>query len=381
MATRRRRVGIVGLGSVAEPHLLAYQRLPEVEVVGVADPRSERRSEISARYAVPAHASCAQLLAEEKPDVVCVLTPASTHRAIVEECAVSGAHILCEKPLAVSLNDAQAIVRVCRDSRVELCYGSSYRHLPGVIAAKGIIDSGSIGAVRLVVEQMVGGCGAESYRALSPAHYPLGGPGGGGYGLVDHGIHMLDIFPWLCGSALDLVLGNGDRTGAPARPEFALLRMTNGALGQLLYDQSTWPSHLPAEGVFSEGKRWVDGRGWVGEAGGWEAGAGHISVFGDRGSLRIYHYANQLLVNRGAGPESVELSSQTTPWHFGTQMRAFCADLDAGRAPACGGNEALGALRALRALYRSQSTGCWQAVSSDDDQADGSPALASTASQ
>jgi predicted dehydrogenase len=364
MVARKRKVGIVGLGTVAEPHLLAYGALTEVEVVGVADPRIQRREEIAERYRVSAYENCAQLLAAEHPDIVCVLTPASTHRAIVEECARFGAHVLCEKPLAVTVEDAQAIVRACRDSNVELCYGSSYRHLPGIIAAKCLIDSGDIGAVRLIVEQTIGGCGAENYRPLSAIHYPPGGPGGGGYGMVDHGIHMLDIFPWLCGSALELVLGNADRTGQAARPEFAWLKMTNGALGQLLYDQSTWPTHLPGEGVFSEGKQWVDERGWVGEVGRWDAAAGHISVYGDRGSLRIYHYANQLLINRGAGTRSLPLSSQTTPWHFGAQMRSFCTDLDAGQSPACGANEALAALRALHALYESQSTGCWQALAS-----------------
>src|SRR5262249_36280405 len=151
------------------------------------------------------------LLARGRPDIACILTPASTHRALTERCARAGSHILCEKPMAVTLDDALAMKSACEKNHVQFFYGSSYRYLPAVQKAKSLIAQGVIGTVRLIVEQVIGGEGPAAHHPLSAAHYPQGGPGGGGYGLVDHGIHMLDIFPWLCGSPVVSVFGQGDR--------------------------------------------------------------------------------------------------------------------------------------------------------------------------
>src|SRR6185312_608744 len=99
MAQRRRTLGVIGLGTVAEPHIEAYLGLDCVEITGVAEPCAERRKEVSGRFGLPSFETCAQLLAATRPDIVCVLTPAGTHRRIVEESARAGAHVLCEKPM------------------------------------------------------------------------------------------------------------------------------------------------------------------------------------------------------------------------------------------------------------------------------------------
>jgi predicted dehydrogenase len=144
-----------------------------------------------------------------------------------------------------------------------------------------------------VIEEMLGGEGASAYRPLSAAHYPQDGPGGGGYGLVDHGIHMLDVFPWLCDSSIERVFGRGDRTGHEPRTEFAHLQMRNGATGILIYDGSTRPAVLPSAGVFSEAGTWIDGRGWMGDAGEWDSGAGIIEpVRAARGTAAARGYGS-----------------------------------------------------------------------------------------
>jgi UDP-N-acetyl-2-amino-2-deoxyglucuronate dehydrogenase len=358
----RRTLGIVGLGTVAEPHIEAYLQLDCVEIIGLAEPCAPRREEVGGRFGLPSFESCAQLLAAARPDIVCVLTPASAHREIVEESARAGAHVLCEKPMAHTMEDALAIERACRRYGVRFCYGSSYRHLPALTEARRLIAEGALGAVRLLVEEVVTGAGESSFRPLSATHYPIGGPGGGGYGLVDHGIHMLDVLPWLCDSSIATVFGRGDRSGAVARPEFAMLGLANGALGVLLYDGSTWPLELPPEGLFSEAREWIDRRGWVGPRGCWDPHPGNIRVYGGNGSLRIYHYANRLLLNCGRGVRECELSRGATPAHFGAQMRRFCQELDDDAEPSCGAGTGIRALAALCAVYDSEKSGAWQAI-------------------
>jgi UDP-N-acetyl-2-amino-2-deoxyglucuronate dehydrogenase len=360
--TAVRDIAILGLGNVAESHLEAYQTLSQVKVVAVVEPREDRRVSIGALYNVPGFASTEAMLRECRPHIACILTPTQTHRHLTELCADSGVHILCEKPIAVALEDALAIDRACVAAKVQFFYGSSYRYLPAVQAAKAAIVRGDIGAVRLITEEALTGKGADDYRALSPAHYPAGGPGGGGYGLVDHGIHMLDIFPWLCDSRIVTVMGRGDRTGALPQTEFAVLTLQCGAVGMLAYDGSTRPAELATEGVFSEGREWIEGRGWVGEKGKWQNGAPSIRVYGTRGSLRIFHYANKLFMNQSGEMREERLSSWTTPYHFARQMEAFCASLDRGGPPPTSAHDGIQALRALHAVYDSEARGQWQMV-------------------
>jgi len=238
-SNRKWNVAVIGLGSVAESHLNAYAALDCVQLIGVADPRADRCGEIAERYGVAGFARAEELFADCRPEIACILTPAVTHRSLTELCAAHHIHVLCEKPMAFDLPDATAMAEACRKAGVQFFYGSSYRFLPAIQEAKRLIREGALGDVRLILEHALGGRGPEAYRPLSAQHYPEGGPGGGGWGLVDHGIHMLDVFPWLCDSSIKSVLGRGDRSGAPARPEYALVQIASGALGVLLYDDSS----------------------------------------------------------------------------------------------------------------------------------------------
>jgi predicted dehydrogenase len=362
----RRGVAVLGLGNVGEPHLAAYAALHEVEVIAAVDPRADRLGEVCERYGIRGFAAASDMLGACRPDIVCVLTPAQTHRPLVELCAASGAHVLCEKPMAVTLADAAAMSRACVRAGVRFFYGSSYRYLPAVRAAKALIAAGAIGPVRMIIEEMLGGEGADAYRALSSAHYPEGGPGGGGYGLVDHGVHMLDVFPWLCESSIDRVFGRGDRTGQMPRPEFALLQMKNGASGMLVYDSSSRPAVLPSAGLFSEARGWIDGRGWMGPCGEWDAAPGNIRIFGSQGSINVFHYANKLFLNRSGRPEEQRLPVGSAPYHFAAQMQDFCASLDRGEDAPVTADDGVRALRALLALYASDSRGAWQDIAAAD---------------
>ncbi|MDR3512717.1 MAG: Gfo/Idh/MocA family oxidoreductase [Caulobacteraceae bacterium] len=363
MVAKPFRTAIIGLGAVAEPHIAAYCDLADVEVAAVVDPRQDRVEEICARYGVAGFSSCEALLAAMTPDIACVLTPAATHREITVQCAAAGVHVLCEKPMAVEVSDAEAMAAACDEAGVRFFYGSSYRYLPAVQAARGLIRAGAIGAVRTITERVVTGAGEAAYRPMSPAHYPVGGPGGWGYGLVDHGIHMLDVFPWLCDSPIDRLMGQGDRAGAAARPEYAVFALRSGAMGFLNYDGCTRPVELPGEGVFSDSRQWIAGRGWMGEVGAWDARPGHIDIHGGEGALRVFHYANKLFLNTSGVPREVPVSGRPAPWHFGRQLEDFCDALEQDRAPAVSSDDGLQALRALHAIYASEASGGWRWIS------------------
>jgi predicted dehydrogenase len=144
-----------------------------------------------------------------------------------------------------------------------------------------------------------------------------------------------------------------------------MLTLRNGTAGILVYDGSTRSARLPAEGVFSDARAWIDGRGWTGETGAWNPDAGSIRIHGSEGSLRVFHYANKLFLNRAGLPIEQPVPAGTTPYHFAGQMQAFCASLDRGEAPPSSVHTGIRALRALLAVYASESTGTWQMIDSD----------------
>jgi len=338
------------LGLVAIEHLAAYRDLDAVTVASVCDIRPGVAAEWAERLSAEPFTDYAALLARGGVDLVLVLTPASTHRPIVEAAAAAGIPILCEKPLAVTLEDGEAMVAACKRHGVKLFYGSIYRYLPAVRTAYALIREGAIGDIQLMSEQMIGGNGAARYRQLDPSHYPPGGPGGAGMGLVDHGIHLIDVFSWYAGAAPIAVSGSGQISGAPLQSEHMVMRFPTGAMGHLLYNAGTYSSVLPNEGMFSGGMSWLTD-GSLAQPGTWLGEPGSISVYGTKGALRIFHFANALFLNTGEGPRRLPLEGRPCPEHFATQLEDCLDAIANDRPPSIGGDDALNALRALSAVY------------------------------
>lgn len=352
-------VAIIGLGAVADSHLAAYRELSEIEIVAVVDPRPERVRQVSERVGAPGFLDCVAMLKEVRPRIACVTSTVASHRMLTETLAAAGVHILCEKPIANRVEDATAMKEVCARHGVQFMYGSSYRYLPAVMQARELIADGIIGRVRLIEERGVVGRGAANFVPMSAAHYPEGTPGGGGFGLFDHGVHLLDIFPWLLGSPVRRVLGRGNYTGRAMEPEFALLEHECGALGMLTYDESTVSSDLPWEGLFSHGHSWVHGEGFVGAVGEWTPGASFIRVHGTLGALRIFHYANRLFLALPGGVRELTVPAGAAPEHFGRQLRAFIHALDHSQPAPSSIDLGIDALSTLLSIYRSAETQCW----------------------
>ena len=233
------RIGLIGLGAVANAHLAAIRQLETVQLVSVCDVREEHAQRVASDFSARPYTDHRDLLHAGGIDLVMVLTPASTHRAIVEAAAASGAHVFCEKPLAITVSDGQAIIAVCATAGVKLFYGSCYRYLPAIRKARELIVAGAIGRIQLMTEQVIGGNGIDSYRQLGPLHYPNGGPGGGGISLMDHGIHLIDIFSWFAGNAPVRAMGNIQIAGNTPETEFLLMSFPCGASGHLLYNAAT----------------------------------------------------------------------------------------------------------------------------------------------
>jgi len=352
MAADRLRVGIIGLGNVAVHHLEAFRSLTSIDVVAGAELRADRLQEMAETYGFRPYGDYLDMLRAERLDIVVVLTPVNTHRGFVEAAALQGVHVLCEKPLALTVEDAEAMVASCAAAGVKLFYGAVYRFLPALVRAREMIQRGDIGEVQLVTEFVLGGQGASRQDHMGFVHYPEGGPGGAGMGLVDHGIHLVDVFGWLMGSEITSVSGQGNRSGASPSPELMTMRFSNGAIGQLVYNDATFSCDMPGEGIFSLGAAW-NVAGDVRPARTWHDQPGNIRVYGTEGALRIFHYANRLFITTESGQEEEILPQAAAPAHFGAQLESFVKSVREDEAPAIPGEAGVSALRWLLEVYSS----------------------------
>lgn len=137
---------LVGAGVFGQRHAQAYSRHPAVDFVAVCDLDGERARSIGAQYgARTVYTNLEEMLANPDVRAVSVATPDNAHREVALACARAGKHILCEKPLATTVADAEAIVRAARDAGVILMVDFHNRVNPPYVAAREAIRRGDIG--------------------------------------------------------------------------------------------------------------------------------------------------------------------------------------------------------------------------------------------
>ena len=141
------RVGLVGAGFIGAVHLGAYANMPEVEVVGVADAVPEIATAGAAVVGARAYSSYEELVAAEDVDVVDVCLPTAFHRELALKVARDGKHLILEKPIARSLEDAKAILDAFDGNSRRLFVGHVVRFFPEYACIKEMIDAGELGTV------------------------------------------------------------------------------------------------------------------------------------------------------------------------------------------------------------------------------------------
>ncbi len=174
-------------------------------------------------------------------------------------------------------------------------------------------------------------------------------------GLVDHGIHMIDTFPWLMDTEICTVRGRGNISGETPTTETMHMDFANGSVGRLVYNDLTFSTDLPSDGLFSRGAAWS--LAGYQPAGTWHKHPGSIQVHGTQGALRIFHYANKLFLMDAGGVRQIPLADRPPPAQFAMQMESFARSIAADQEPEVSAESGIKALRALLAVYESHERG------------------------
>lgn len=152
MANTKLKVGIIGSKFEADIHAAAFQIMPEeAEVVGVASPTPGNAQALAQRYAIPkVFLDYREMLAEQDIDMVTIAAPNSLHCQMTCDAARAGKHVVCEKPLAMTLAEADEMIATCRKEGVLLLYAEELFFTPKYVKAKEMADQGAFGKVHLV---------------------------------------------------------------------------------------------------------------------------------------------------------------------------------------------------------------------------------------
>jgi predicted dehydrogenase len=251
MSARVMRVGVIGLGTIGETHVAALRQLGVTQIYG-ADPSASARSRF-AEHTRQCFADYRGMLSSVELDAVVIATPPRTHREIAVAAVDAGPGVLCEKPLALTLEDCNAIVDAAARGSRPFWVGFCHRFQPQVRALHGVLESGALGQLALVNVSFVQALTEQNREWITdPKH------AGGGV-LFDSGSHVIDLFRYLAGD-IDEVHGLTAVLDASARVEDTIVGClrSGSVLGSIALCWRTQPWQGLVEIIGTNGRARVD---------------------------------------------------------------------------------------------------------------------------
>ena len=235
-------IALVGCGRISDRHLKVIALIPELKLVGVCDCKPERAEAAAAAYQVPAFTDAREMARALKPDMISILTDSGTHSAVGCQLAPLVRVLVVEKPMALTLEDADRLIETCEAHGTKLFVVKQNRFNPPIVALKKAVDEGRFGKMVL---------GTVRIRwARHQAYYDQDAWRGtwkldGGV-LTNQASHHIDLLQWLLGPvesvkayvSTRLVDIEAEDTGV------AVLKFKSGALGVVEATTATRPKDL-----------------------------------------------------------------------------------------------------------------------------------------
>jgi UDP-N-acetylglucosamine 3-dehydrogenase len=195
------KIGVAGTGFIGETHLSCLKKIEGVKIAGIAERDEERRAEIVDQYGIDGFEDLSTMLERSQLDSVDICLPTPLHKQAIERSSDHVDSIICEKPIARSLSEAEEISRIAEEANLDLYVGHVLRFFPEYLSMKREVENGGVGKVG-VVRTFRGGIPpakrAEWYSNLEKS----------GRILVDMLIHDFDWLQWTIGE-IDSVYTNG----------------------------------------------------------------------------------------------------------------------------------------------------------------------------
>lgn len=358
------RVAIVGLGAWGtRAHLPAFASLPSVSVAAVVDADPPAARAAAGMHAVPRVETDAARLFHDTDglDAVVIATPDDTHRDLALAAFDAGLHVLCEKPLAYSVSEAEEMVAAADRVRRIGKLGFLFRHSPVVTRMHAMLREGAIGEVQLFEHV---GVNAQFMDPLRPLHWKMQRAHAPGGVFVEYGAHTIDLALWFGGPLASVV--------AHATTLISTRPTGSGASASVDHDDvAAWI------GAYRSGGQALFRSGWASLP----AGATGMRVYGTRGTLgweQTGRCSERLLIATIDDPETRVQFEFAPPYdpviddgpfplgiyaHYNRRLAAsFVADIRAGAVSWPSFADGLAAQQVLAAIRTSLDERRWVAL-------------------
>jgi predicted dehydrogenase len=342
MTERKVRVGLIGCGKIAQTHAKALSALEEANFVACCDRDEPRARELAATYGVPnVYADAVEMLNSGTIEAVCVCTPHPLHEPMVVAAAAAGVHVICEKPIAISLEQADNMVEAAEEAGVKFGVIFQRRFWPAAKRIRAAIDEGRLGTLTL------GECSAQIWR---PREYFESDPWrgkwateGGGV-LMNQAVHAIDQFLWYMGDPVEVVgryatLKHGDYIDVEDTA-VATVMFENGALGTIQASSTFNPNFGFRVAIHGDSGAVVSV---------WE------NPEGQQGVNDLWTFPGE--EEQRATWEAEDRGHSGFPGFHALQIQDFLQAVRDDRAPAVTGRDALKSLEVILAIYESSRTG------------------------
>jgi UDP-N-acetyl-2-amino-2-deoxyglucuronate dehydrogenase len=242
--------GIIGCGSIADSHIKAIQNMENARLAAVSSRTENRVREVAKQEQCDWTVNYHDLLSREDIDIVCVTTSSGSHAEIGEQVLKAGKHLLMEKPLAMSSDEAENLIVLAKKHKVTLSVISQIRFKTHIQEAKRMIELGKLGKLTLI-EVFTPYYRTQDYYDSAAWRGTLKEDGGA---LLNQGIHFIDIMLWL-GGKVNTVIGKTETMLHNMEAEdigLAILQFEQGALGTIMASTNCKPGYPQSIRIYGE---------------------------------------------------------------------------------------------------------------------------------
>ncbi|WP_246944216.1 Gfo/Idh/MocA family protein [Bacillus pinisoli] len=235
------KFAIVGCGHIARKHALAILENSDARLLGICDKDTSKLEEFYSDFHAEKYTSFQEMLNNKEIDVINICTPSGTHAALAIQAAEAKKHIILEKPMALTLEDADAIIHACKKHDVKLSVVHPNRFRPAILELKKAIDENKFGLINLVNATVLWNRSEEYY---SQANWRGTKDQDGGV-LMNQAIHNLDLLLWLVGEVVEVqaYLDTRLRNIEAEDLATAIIKFRNGALGVIEATSTIFPTN------------------------------------------------------------------------------------------------------------------------------------------
>ena len=195
MAKKKLRVAFIGAGGIAGAHMKQYAEMDDVEMVAMADVFPGGMEKWAEQYGIErSFLDYKEMLRKVKPDAVSVCTPNGLHAETAIAALRAGAHVLVEKPLAMSAREGQQMLNAAKKAKRKLVIGFQQRYDPKAQFIKNAVDTGKLGEILFGRVQALRRRGIPNWGVFGRKELQGGGP------MIDIGVHVLEVTHFVMGS-------------------------------------------------------------------------------------------------------------------------------------------------------------------------------------